>query len=363
MLELAASTVLWPDGTLAPGVVSVDAGRVVSVRPPDTAAVPDRILCPGFVDIQVNGHDDVDVSVADGPQWDRMDDLLVAQGVTSWLPTLVTSTAAARRAALDRIAAASRRAGARPSMLGVHLEGPWLGTRAGAHRSDLIRPLTTDAVAGLPDLVRLVTVCPVGPDALEAIAALVADGRVVSMGHSDASHAEASAAVDVGATLVTHVFNASSPLHHREPGLAGTALADDRLAVSLIADGVHLHPAVVSVVARAKPRGRLVLITDAVAWRTPGARDRGIRVVEGAPRTEAGVLAGSSLTMDAAVRSTVAWGALDLASALIAASAAPAQVVGAEDRGILAPGRRADVITLTPDLAIEHVWIEGEQVR
>lgn len=363
MPELAASSVLWPDRTLAPGVVTIEDGTIVGVRAAHGRRLPDRILAPGFVDLQVNGHGTVDVAAAEGDDWDELDRRLVAQGVTGWLPTLITSRAEAREAAIRRIAAATDRRGARPRILGIHLEGPWIGARTGAHRPDLVRPLTPSIVAGLHPLVRLVTVCPAGAEALLAIDALAEAGIVVSLGHSDADMATATAAVDRGARMVTHVFNAAPPLHHRAPGLVGAALADDRVAVSVIADGVHLHPALLRVVARSKGPGGVVLVTDAVGWEAPAAVERGLRLVDGAPRNADGVLAGSALTMDGAIRTMVGCGAMDLATALDAASAVPCRVLGDTDCGTIAVGRRADLVALSPDLAIEQVWIDGEEVH
>ncbi|HSL57101.1 MAG TPA: amidohydrolase family protein, partial [Acidimicrobiales bacterium] len=158
-----------------------------------------------------------------------------------------------------------------------------------------------------------------------------------------------------------HGFNAMAGLHHREPGLIGAALTDPRLTVSLIADGVHVHPAVLRLAFAAAP-GRVALITDAVGWRTERLAGRGVRVVDGAPRLADGTLAGSALTMDAAVRTVVAAG-VDLASALRAASTTPARVLGLADRGRIEPGARADLVVLGVDLRPEQVWLGGVPVE
>jgi N-acetylglucosamine-6-phosphate deacetylase len=361
MTTIGASHVLWPDGTLSPGEVQVADGHITSVGPP-TRPVPDRVLCPGFVDLQVNGHDDVDVAAAEGAAWDRLDALLLAQGVTAWCPTIVTAPPASMAASLTRIDEASRRTGPRPAILGAHVEGPFLGGRVGAHPPEHVVPPDPAAIAALPDIVRIVTLGPEAPGALDAIRNLTERGVLVALGHSSATFDTARAAVDAGAGLVTHAFNAMDPLHHREPGLLGVALGDDRVAISIIADLVHVHPAVVRIAIRSKPRGTLVLVTDAVGWRSERLGGRAVALVDGAPRRPDGTLAGSTLTMDQAIRNVVRSGAADLATALAAASATPARLLGLTDRGVIAVGARADLVALDRDLGVAAVWVGGEAV-
>jgi N-acetylglucosamine-6-phosphate deacetylase len=375
MAVLAASQVVTPTGVLAPGLVEVDEGRITAVVP-TTGPVPERILAPGFVDLQVNGVEDVDVAAARTPaDWDRLDELLAAQGTTTWLPTLVTAPLDAYAARLDRIAEAAARPGSRPRIAGAHLEGPFLGGAHGAHPSALVRAPDLGWLASLPPVVRLVTLGAEGDGAGEAIRALTARRTVVAVGHSSATLDQATAAIDAGARLVTHGYNAMSGLHHREPGLVGAFLTDDRVAVSLIADGVHVHPAAIDVAFRCKPDGRVVLVTDAVAWRVGPVGSIG-RTHDGlageraggagglAPRLPDGTLAGSSLTMDAAVGFVVQRVGVSLARAVRAAATTPAQLLGLHDRGALAAGRHADVVALDPtSLRATATWIGGHQVH
>ncbi|HEX8803306.1 MAG TPA: hypothetical protein VF743_03900, partial [Acidimicrobiales bacterium] len=231
---------------------------------------------------------------------------------------------------------------------------------------------------GWAGAVALATVAPELPGAIELIRALVAHGIVVSAGHSSATAAEARAAVDAGVSYVTHLFNAMAPLHHRDPGLAGVALADERLRAGAIADGLHLHPTTVALAARALG-GRLTLVTDAVAALSlpPGPVRLGDveaeATADGAVRLPDGTLAGSALSLDRAVRNLVAFAGVDLGTAVGAATAAPAAVLGdaapggvpdagpdpGPDRGTLAPGAVADAVLLDADATVVATVIGG----
>lgn len=353
----AASAVL-PGGPTGPTELEVVGGRIVALRPLAQAAGPDWTLVPGFVDLQVNGIGALDVARAAGGDWSDLDVALVSQGVTAWCPTLVSAPLDRYPAPLARIAEAAARDGARPAILGAHLEGPFLGGRHGAHPDAHVMAPDADWVVGLEG-VALMTVGPEASAALDLIGALVERGVVVAVGHTDASPGVVRAAVDAGATLFTHLFNASGSVGARSPGPVGAALTDDRLAVSLIADLVHVDPLSLAVAIRAKPADRVVLVTDAVAWRSPWAQDRGVAMIDGAPRLPDGTIAGSALTMDQAVRNLVQVVGIDLADAVRFASTNPAQVMGCRDRGALAVGARADVVALDADLQVAQVWIAG----
>jgi N-acetylglucosamine-6-phosphate deacetylase len=364
-----ASTVVRAAAALLPGTgdaelsgpveVAVVDGVIDEVRPaPDPG--DGSVLAPGFIDLQVNGVDDVDVAIAEGPDWERVDVLLAATGVTAWLPTLVTRRLERYGPALERVTAARDRGGERPAVLGAHLEGPFLGDRTGAHDTRSVIPIDGDWLAGLPDVVALVTLGAELHDALGAIAALTGRGVVVSIGHSGASAARAVEAFDAGATMVTHLFNAMGPLHQREPGVAGAALADDRVTAGLIADLVHVHPALLRTAFRTKGPGRVALVTDAVAWRAGHLAAADVTLVDGAPRLADGTIAGSALTMDVAVRNVVAAAGVPLADALTAASTTPADLLGDRSRGRIEPGARADLVVLGEhDLSVRRTLIAG----
>ncbi len=361
---MRAATVVSPSGPVAGAEVVVEGGLIAAVRQA-TGACPDMVLVPGFVDLQVNGIGGVDVATAAGADWDRLDRSLLAQGVTTWCPTVLTAPLDTLEASLDGVARAARRPGGapRPEIAGAHLEGPFLAVR-GAHRSELLRDAVDAAwLDSLGGLVRVVTLAPELPGALDAIAALSGRGVLVALGHSACTAEVAGEAAAAGARLVTHLGNAMGALHHRAPGLLGAALADDRLSVSVIADLVHTHPVFVRMAFNAKGARGVALVTDAVAVTVAGA---GTAPAAGAgpPRLADGTLAGSVLTMDGALTNVVRHSEVSLPDAVQAASTTPARLLGLDDRGAIAPGRRADLVALEPTgdgaWRVRTVWVGGE---
>jgi N-acetylglucosamine-6-phosphate deacetylase len=346
---LTAARVVTPGGILSPGAIEIDDGIISDVGP-TTGAAPDHTLVPGFVDLQVNGVGDVDVRTADGGDWDELARLLSGGGTTTWCPTLVTSSLDRYAAPLARIerAAANASTATHPTIAGVHLEGPFLGGMPGAHPADRIVPIDDDWLDRLPALVRIVTLGAEVDGATTAITTLDQRGIVASIGHSAATLEEATRAIDAGARLVTHCFNAMPPLHHRAPGLVGAALSDTRVVASIIADLVHVHPVVVTVALRAKGPDGIALVTDAVP--------------HGHTHRPDGTLAGSSIVMADAFRNVVEHCGASLDTAARAASTTPARLLGLDDRGRIATGLRADVVALDDDLGVAATWIAGEQV-
>jgi N-acetylglucosamine-6-phosphate deacetylase len=365
-LTIAADGVC-PPGPPERGWVVVDGPVIAEVgrgRAPGRALdLGDSLLVPGLLDLQVNGVGDVDLAVADEDGWRRAGDALLGSGTTGYCPTLVTAPLDTYAPALERLARVrATQAVSRPEVLGVHLEGPFLGGAPGAHPVALVRSAEPvwlgDLLDGHPDLVAMVTLAPEADPGLVTTRVLVARGVVVALGHSTASYAEALAAADAGATVVTHLFNGMAAFHHREPGLAGAALDDHRLTPTLIADLVHVHPAVLRT-AIARKRS-VALVSDAVA--AGAGTVRGIRVAQrdGAARLPDGTLAGSTLSMDRAVRNVVSLG-VPVERAIEMASTIPAEVLDLPDRGRLAPRARADVVALDrASLAVRAVWVGGE---
>ena len=363
-LGVAAALV---DGALLPGDVEITGGTVSAVGLP--AAGRSRIAAPGLLDLQVNGFAEVDVMAADLDGIRRISAALTDHGVTAWLPTLITAPAEHTRRALGVLAEAMTEGTPGAQVLGVHLEGPYLSPqRLGTHPAEHRRDPDLDEVEAWRGLapIAAVTLAPELPGALELVEKLSADGVLVSLGHSDATNEQAHAGFDAGSRSATHLFNAMSPLRHRDPGLPGAALARPDVTVQLIVDGHHLADDVVRLVWSAA-RGRVVLVTDATE---AAAREEGeyeiagvpVEVRAGAVRNATGVLAGSALTLDAAVRNAVALG-LDLAEVLTAVTATPARLIGRTDLGVLAPGSRADLVVLEDDLTVAATYVGGEQVR
>ena len=350
----------YVDGVFVPGDVEIGEGRVLAVGL--GGAVGRGLAVPGLVDLQVNGFGGVDFLDADADGYRRAGEALLETGVTSYLPTLISSPEDELLAAMREIPQGD---GRRPRILGVHLEGPFLSAkRLGTHMSSARRDPDLALLDVLLDggPVRLMTLAPElrGADAL--IDRLLERGVIVSLGHSDATAAQANAAFDRGAQMVTHIFNAMRPFSHRDPGIAGAALTRSDVIVQIILDGVHLarETALVSWHAAA---GRLALVTDAItaAGSGPGSYTFGsldVQVHDGAVRGPDGVLAGSVLTMIEAVRNLHSLG-IPFEDAIGAATSVPARILRRADLGVLEPGGLADVVVLDDRLEIARVLCGG----
>lgn len=287
-----------------------------------------------MIDIQVNGAGGFDLTDTPERLWD-VGVALARFGTTAFLPTLVSPSMAtvdkARAVLLE--GAPAGYAGATP--LGWHVEGPFISpARAGAHDPAMLQPPDPGAVADWSPAtgVRMATVAPELPRALEVVERLVTNGVVVSAGHSAATFDQARAGFDAGIRGVTHLFNAMSPLDHRDPGLPGAALADDRVTVWLIPDGLHVHPALVSIVRRAVGPDRLAIVTDAIAalGMGPGRHRLAGRLVdcdETSARLPNGVLAGSVLALDQAVRNLADFTGCSIEGARLAVTTVPERLL------------------------------------
>ena len=365
------------DHVPGPGFVEVTDGVIGAVGPGMRRAdmtLADGYLLPGLVDLQVNGYYGVEFQIADAASWAQVTARLPETGTTACLPTMITAPVSALAEALrtaamfvpDLPASGTR-------VLGVHAEGPFIAPgRRGAHNEKWITDPTPSAVAELTEagrgLLRLVTIAPELPGALAAIEQLAAAGVLVSVGHTDATAGQVAAAAQRGARMVTHLFNAQRPLGHREPGVVGQALTDERLTSGLIVDLHHVVEAVCGLAFRAAP-GRIALVTDAVAaaGMPPGEYLLGGELItlppgDGAPPVRGdGTLAGSALRMDRAVANAVQCG-LSLPAAVAAATRIPADLIGRPDLGRLLPGAAADLVWLSPELRTRATWIAGRLV-
>ena len=326
------------------------------------------MLAAGFIDLQVNGGGGVMFN--DAPTAATIAAIGRAHrafGTTGFLATFISGA----RADMARAVAAVREAmdAGEPGVLGIHFEGPHINpARRGAHDARAIRPPAEGDIDLLASLATGRTLVTLAPECVTPadIVALAARGVIVAAGHSEADADTMDTAMAHGLTGVTHLFNAMGPLGHREPGAAGAALTRDRLACGIIADGVHVHWDVLRLAWRAKPRGTLFLVTDAMA--PVGAPDAGVirignetvRTVGGCLRLADGRLAGSLLNMGQAVRNCVMHAGIPLADALAMAAAYPADFLGlGEIRGRLAPGLRADLVWLDDNLRVHATWIGG----
>lgn len=365
----AASVVGHPGGR---DVLVDERGRIESVVEPDLSARPDitvHELSPGLVDWQVNGVGGDDVWTAlltdDVEALTRIGSALLDHGVTAWCPTLVTTSLHRYPEAFRHFRHGVESLGTTsPSAypVGLHLEGPFLGRAPGAHRTQDIVPIDLDFVNDLPAFVRVLTI------AAEALAAdrgigeraldrLGAGGIVVSIGHSRPHRAEYDFAVDNGAGAVTHLFNAMSGTHHREPGLAAWALIDERVHCGLIADGVHVAPEMVALAFAAAP-DRITVVSDQVAM----GSDSSVRLVDGAPRRTDGTIAGSVGTASRALAVATSAG-VDRHRVLRSMSTTPAAMLGLHDRGVIEHGRRADLVGFDEVGRLVGVWMDGRRVR
>jgi N-acetylglucosamine-6-phosphate deacetylase len=350
------------------GAIRIEHGRVVTIDG-NGAGAPARafdasglLASVGLIDLQVNGAAGHDLTSDPESIW-GVGAALPRYGVTAFLPTLVSPSfeIVGRACAAFREGPPAGYLGATP--LGWHVEGPFLSpARAGAHDPASLRAPDLDAVARWsPDTgVRIVTLAPELAGAIEVVRALDGRGVVVSVGHSEATREQAAAAFDAGARFVTHLFNAMAKPAASEPavmpGIAAAAIADQRVTVGLIPDGLHVDPALVALVRRAVGAFRFAVVTDAIAalGMPPGTHrlaNRDVLVDDTSARLASGVLAGSVLAMDQGIRNLAAFAGLAVDDALLAATAAPARVLGLPARAALAPGGIGDVALFDANLA------------
>lgn len=311
---------------------------------------------PGYVDLQINGVDDVDFATAAGTDWVRAGRRLGRAGVVGYLATVCSMPFDRYDAALDRIAAAqvATRDEPLPAILGVHLEGPFLGGAPGAHPPEYLAPFDAEWIGGLldrhPGLVRLVTMAPEADPEGIGTRMLVDRDIAVAVGHTTCTYDAAVAAAEAGARLATHVFNGMAPLHHRQPGVVGAVL-DPRvpLTPTVIADGVHVHPALLAALFAG---GEPILVSDAVA--TGGSYfGQTVTARDGAAYLRDGTLTGAVRLLDDAVRLLAGLG-VSMADAVAAAARRPAEVVGFTES--------SGAVALDEDLVVRAAWRDGGRI-
>jgi N-acetylglucosamine-6-phosphate deacetylase len=361
-----------PDGSLARGRLTFS-DRITAVEASSDGDGEHYIL-PGFVDLQVNGSHGIDVMNASPDALATLGRHLAREGTTAWLPTAVTSPIEKIERVHESIVAAienSRSSNSSDSaaILGMHLEGPFISPhRLGAHPPLNLEPRgdAFERVLAMSAL-RLLTLAPELPGALDAIRRLTVRGVIVSIGHTNATLDEANAGIAAGARMFTHLFNAMRPLNHRDPGVIAAALAPSSAIAALIPDGVHVHPAILRLAFDARGRGGMIMVTDKVALaQTSGAEKQVGRaratIRDGAARLDDGTLAGSVISMLDGVRVMVEKAGIRIGDAAVIAASNPARLIGANDRGRLEVGARADLIVLSPALELKSVFIGGREL-
>ena len=383
MLAFTAQRLITPTETVENPVVLVEDGKILEFAPRSARAVPagvtafdfrDRTLAPGYVDLHIHGSAGYDVMRDAAEALPAVEPSLARHGVTSYYPTTVTAPIDATLRALERLADAIEKRehrahdAARACPLGIHLEGPFIShARRGVHPPEnLLKPTLAafeqfwQAARGR---IRMMTIAPEIDGAMEVIAEASRRGVCVSLGHSDADLRTSERGIAAGARHATHTFNAMRPLQHRDPGILGAVLTDSRVSADIIADGVHLDPAIVRLFARAKGPQQTVLITDATA--ATGMPDGKYRLgsleveVHDGQCTCDGKLAGSVLTMDRAVRNLAQFASWTLEQAVAAASLNPARVGGLSNKGTLTAGADADFVELNAAGEIERTFVGG----
>jgi len=368
-----------PEGISPEGWLLVREGRIVRLgtgeAPPDAPAgaqvidLDGRILAPGLIDVHTHGTLGCDTMDADPASLRTMAAYYARHGVTGFLATTMTASLSEIAAALDTVSAVKAEGTGSAALLGAHLEGPYLNPAyAGAQSAEYAVRADVSDYTPLFDtgVVRLVTLAPEFPENRPLIGYARARGAVVSIGHSGANYAEALEAVSLGVSHVTHLYNAMSPLNHRRPGVVGAALASDALTCELIADLVHVHPAVLALTLRLKSAERIALVTDAMSGTgmPDGDYTLGglpVTVTGGVARGANGALAGSTLTLERAVANMMQATGQPLEAILPMASRVPARMLGLP-KGDIAVGLDADLIVLNAGGEADMTVVSGEIV-
>lgn len=364
---LIRGNAVTPEGVIEDAIVEIRGERILQVRPAGRIrfvdATADWIL-PGFVDMHVHGGGGKTFTTHDPNQARAVAEFHAGHGTTTMLASLVTAPEAVLRKATEAYLPLIDEG----ILAGVHYEGPYLSpARCGAQNPAHLRDPDLAELRRLLDIggVAMVTIAPELPGAIDAIRMLRDRGVVAAIGHTNATYEQTVEAVEAGATVATHLANAMRPLHHRDPGPVAALLNAPDVVCEQIADGVHLHDGMLDLIIQAAGPGRVALVTDAIA--AAGMRDGrydlgglAVTVKRRVARLAVdGSLAGSTLTMDAAVRHVVHNG-WDIVDAAAMAATTPARALGLDDRGAIAPGLRADLVLLDSELRVVDVLRGGE---
>ncbi|QRG66410.1 N-acetylglucosamine-6-phosphate deacetylase [Brevibacillus choshinensis] len=349
------------------------AGNYTGDMPQQVLEVKEGWITPGFIDIHMHGIEGHDTMDGTPESLQAISRALTRFGVTTFLATTMTSPYSELETVLKSIAQNSRNGLPGAQVAGIHLEGPWINPRyKGAQKEENIAVPELDDVRRLYELaeglIKVVTIAPEQPEALAAISWLEGQGVIVSAGHTGATFAQAAHAVEAGVRHFTHCFNAMTGLHHREPGVVGAAMYHEQLSTELIADGIHVHPAVMKILYRVKTAGRLALVSDSMRATAmgEGTYDLGgqeVHVHGEQAKLADGTLAGSILTLNRAVGNMVTLGGVPLPEAVDMASLTPASILGIADRkGRLDAGYDADIVVLDKSFEVKSTFVAGREV-
>jgi len=383
MIAIHSARVFTPTACLQPGVILVEAGKIIGVEAEAALSIPKQarwltanhaIVAPGFIETHIHGIHGTAAIDGRVDSYQQMAQALARCAVSGFVATLNGSPEqifAAIKAARDYSRSAAPSAGA--VLLGLHLEGPYINrAKAGALLPASIQPVSLEQMQAClrlgEGLIRQVTIAPELEGALDLARLLRERGVVAAMGHTEATFEQAQAAVQAGFSHVTHTYNAMAGFNHRAPGILGAALTDPRLTTEIIADGVHVHPAALRLLVKAKGAARVVLVTDllGIAGLSDGVHSyEGKEVVlqNGEARLRNGTLAGSVLTMEKAVANLLRFRAGSLSECLRMASQNPARLIGLGKRkGRIAQGMDADLVGLDHNLSVRWTMVRGQIV-
>ncbi len=380
-LVIDAGVVLSPAERFSPARLVIRNGKFEAVGLRSDVRVPENAeridagnltVVPGFIDPHIHGSGGADVMEATFDSMNTVSRALASHGTTSFLPTTVSASAEILSSTIDRMSPLFSQIYEGAIPLGIHMEGPFINTlKRGTHRADnVIAPdtrLLSDWISRSRGTLKLMTMAPEVTGAADAARFARDAGVITGMGHSDASFIEAVAAADNGTHYGVHTFNAMRAFSHRDSGIVGAVLSDDRIYAEIIADGIHVSPEVLRIFARAKGRDRVLLVTDAIS--ATGMPDGNyvlgtdtVHVQGGVCRDEEGRLAGSTLTQDTALRNFVSFGGMRLDDAVFGLTRNPADVLKLEGRGCIEPGAHADLAMLDDDLKVMKTFAGGRLV-
>jgi len=379
---ISNGTIITPFQSLENKAISIEKGKITAIKERKVMDIPAGVevidagngfVVPGFIDIHVHGGGGSDVMDEGYEAVKQVATTHSRFGTTAFLPTTMTMSKDKIIGSLKSIHEAFIKGTGAAEILGVHLEGPYISSeKKGAQKEKDIKKasigefLEFNQASG--NLIRIVTLAPEKPGAIDLIRWLHKNGIIASVGHSNATYKQVQEGIKAGLTHVTHTFNAMRGFNHREPGVVGAALSSPKLILEMIADGIHLHPVAMKILIKIKEIGKIVLITDAMraASKPEGTYNLGgqeVTVVRGQARLKDGTLAGSVLTMDKAVCNMVDKVGVSLTEAIQMATTSPARCLGVESKkGSLEPGKDADIVILNKKLKVELTMVKGKIV-